>query len=140
MDARPRMAVFSPDGALAYLTAEIGGTFSGVDTAKRAVVRRVDLHALGKPVGIALSRGDDRAYVALSHGHAVAVINPAAGRLLATIAVPGRPWGIALTPGGDKLYTANGPTDDVSAIDTKTNRSVATVKAGKGPWGIAISR
>ena len=139
MDARPRCAVFSPDGSLAYVTAELGGTFSVVDTAKRTVLRKVDLHGLGKPVGIAVG-GGTRAYVALSHGNGVAVIDTTAGRVVTSIRVGGRPWGVALTPDGQKLYTANGVSDDVSVVDIPTNRVIATVKAGKAPWGVAIAR
>lgn len=138
--ARPRNAVFSPDGRRAYVTAENGGTITVVNARKHSVVGTINLSGGQlKPMGIAISRNGRRLYVSNGRGNSVSVINTTNNRIIASIPVASRPWGIALTPDGKKLYTANGLSDDVAVIDTVTNRVITTIRAGLGPWGIAIS-
>lgn len=118
MQARPRAATFSPQGNRAYVSSEIGGTISDVDTSTHEVIDTIDLGARAKPVGVTVSPGGRRVYVANGHGNSVAVIDAVKSKVVATIPVGKRPWGIAVTRDGRRVYTANGLSNDVSVIDT----------------------
>ena len=71
-------------------------------------------------------------------GGTVAVIDPAAPKLLKEVQVGTRPWGIALSADGRSLYTANGPSNDVSVVDTRTLTVTKKIAVGKSPWGITL--
>jgi YVTN family beta-propeller protein len=141
VDSRPRDAAFSPDGARAYVTTEIGRTVAVVDTAAHKVIHtiRVPRGENVKPMGVAVSGDGRRVYVATGRGNTVVVFDAASYEPVATIPVGQRVWGLALAPGGRKLYAANSLSNEVSVIDTATDRVIKTLKAGDGPWGIAVA-
>jgi YVTN family beta-propeller protein len=68
----------------------------------------------------------------------VALVDPAAGKVVTTFEVGQRPWGIALSPDEKLLFTANGPSGDVSIVDLNTKTVVKKVKAGDRPWGVIV--
>ena len=119
------------------MTNEIAASVSVVDVGRHAVVATIPLDRASKPVGVVVSPDSRRVFVALGGGHAVAVIDAAAGRVETTVPVGRRPWGVALSPDGRWLYTANGVSGDVSVVDTGTLRVAATVPVGERPWGVA---
>jgi YVTN family beta-propeller protein len=79
------------------------------------------------------------AYVANIDANTVSVIDTAANRVVATIAVGMSPNAVAVTPDGTHVYVANLGTNNVSVIDTATNKVVATVAVGAGPQGVAVT-
>jgi DNA-binding beta-propeller fold protein YncE len=70
VDSRPRRAEWTADGAQFWVSAEIGGTVSVIDAAKRQVVNRITFSVPGvaaeaiQPVGIAITRDRKLAFVA----------------------------------------------------------------------------
>jgi YVTN family beta-propeller protein len=81
-----------------------------------------------------------KVYVGLFKDNAVAVVDPAGHRVLATIPVPPGPHGLVITPDGRKVYVSSDGASTVSVIDTTTDRVVASVDVGANPHGLAISR
>jgi YVTN family beta-propeller protein len=81
-----------------------------------------------------------KVYVGLFKDDAVAVIDPAQGRRVATIPVPKGPHGLVITPDGRKLYVSSDGASTVSVIDTTTDRVAASIEVGPNPHGLAISR
>ena len=81
VDSRPRRAEWTADGAQFWVSAEIGGTVSVIDAAKRQVVNRITFSVPGvaaeaiQPVGIAITRDRKLAFVALGPANRVAVID-----------------------------------------------------------------
>jgi DNA-binding beta-propeller fold protein YncE len=78
VDARPREAIFSPDGSQAYITAENGGTVSIVETKNHTVVDTIKFPRTEpqvKPKGAVLTSDGLRLYVATGRGNSVAVID-----------------------------------------------------------------
>ena len=80
-----------------------------------------------------------KVYVGLFKDNAVAVVDPAAGRVVATIPVPPGPHGLVVTPDGRKVYVSSDGASAVSAIDTASNRVIGSVEVGPNPHGLAIS-
>src|SRR5215468_530687 len=62
-----------------------------------------------------------KVYVGLFKDDAVAVVDPAAGRVLTKIAVPRGPHGLVITPDGRKVYVSSDGDSTVSVIDTVTD-------------------
>ena len=81
-----------------------------------------------------------KVYVGLFKDDAVAVIDPAQGRLLTTIPVPKGPHGLVMTPDGRKVYVSSDGASTVSVIDTATDRVAGSIEVGPNPHGLAISR
>jgi len=90
-------AVFSPDGALLYVTTGPGRSVLIVDPAKKAAVGAID--GVGWfPRGIAISPDGKKLYTANGPSDDVSIIDLASKKVEATVAVPGGPWGIVVVP------------------------------------------
>lgn len=81
-----------------------------------------------------------KVYVGLFKDDAIAVIDPAQGRRVATIPVPKGPHGLVITPDGRKVYVSSDGASTVSVIDTATDRVAGSIEVGPNPHGLAISR
>ena len=79
-------------------------------------------------------------YVGLFKDDAVGVIDPAQGRVVATIPVAKGPHGIVMTPDGRKVYVSSDGASTVSVIDTAGDRVAGSIEVGANPHGLAISR
>lgn len=69
----------------------------------------------------------------------MAVVDPAAGRVIGRIPVPKGPHGLVVTPDGRKAYVSSDGDRTVSVIDTATDRVVATLDVGPNRHGLAVS-
>jgi len=83
--------------------------------------------------------GAPKAYVGLFKDDAVAVLDTAQNKVLATIAVPRGPHGLVVTPDGRKVYVSSDGASTVSVIDTAADRVVASIDVGANPHGLAVS-
>jgi YVTN family beta-propeller protein len=84
--------------------------------------------------------GAPKVYVGLFKDDAVGVLDPAQGRLVATIPVPKGPHGLVMTPDGRKVYVSSDGASTVSVIDTSADRIVGSIEVGANPHGLAMSR
>lgn len=66
----------------------------------------------------------------------VSRLDPATGRLIATIKLHDAPQGIAV--GAGAVWVTNQFGDSISRIDPTTNRVVQTIPVGRGPVGIGV--
>jgi DNA-binding beta-propeller fold protein YncE len=103
----PIRVTITPDGKLALVTNAVGSKLQLVDVARRQVVGVVELPPgaaspppgqppSAVPIGTVVSRDSRTAYVSLAARDAVAVIDLASGRVLATLPAGEHPDGIAL--------------------------------------------
>jgi YVTN family beta-propeller protein len=145
--ARPRAIAVTRDGATVLITTENGGMLSVVDgrTAQRVaditIPEITGAPTAPRPMGIALSADERRAYVSLGRAGAIAVIDVANRRVEKIITgVGARPWGIAISADGRTLFTANGPSGDVAVIDIAAGRVTRQIAVGGSPWGVAVLR
>lgn len=132
--------VFSPDGALAYVVVNGGG--SGrvlvIDTATQTQVAVIPVGSF--PGTAAISPDGSSIYVADILGNNVSVIDTATNTVVATVPVGARPRGIAFTADGASAYVTNGNGNSISVIDTATNTVTSTFATGPTPWGIVFQQ
>ena len=141
---RPRYAQFTKDGSQLWVSSEIGGTVSVIDTGTRKVTKVVDFHIKGvakdriQPVGVKLTDDGRYAFVALGPANHVAVVDAKTFEVKDYLLVGRRVWQLALTPDQKTLYTTNGVSSDVSIINVDALKVTKTVKVGRYPWGVAV--
>ena len=70
----------------------------------------------------------------------IAVVDPAAGKVLRTITPPVRPTGVAISADGGKLYvTCAAPEGSVAVIEAASGRVAATIPVGHTACGPALA-
>lgn len=145
VDTRPREARFLPGGGKHFwVSSEIGGTVSVIDTATLELVKKFGFEIPGvdpdliQPVGIRFKLDGTKAFVALSHANRVAVVDTETFEVDRYIIVGQRPWHMAMAPDGKYLYVANGLTNDMTVVNVETYKPEKSVPVGRLPWGVAI--
>jgi YVTN family beta-propeller protein len=81
-----------------------------------------------------------KVYVGLFKDDAVAVIDTAQNKVIATIPVPKGPHGLVVTPDGRKVYVSSDGASTVSVIDTAGDKIAGSIEVGVNPHGLAISQ
>ncbi len=70
----------------------------------------------------------------------IAVVDPAAGKVLRTITPPARPTGVAISADGGKLYvTCAAPEGSVAVIEAASGKLAATIPVGHTACGPALA-
>jgi YVTN family beta-propeller protein len=145
VDARPRIAEFRHDGSEVWVSAEVGGTVSVIDPARRQVTHRIGFEIQGlrreaiQPVGIRFAGDDATAFVALGPANRVAVIDTHSYTVRQYLLVGQRVWQMAFTPDEKFLLTTNGLSNDISVVDVGALRVVKSIPVGRLPWGVVVS-
>ena len=86
------------------------------------------------PIGVAITPNGTHGYVTNFDDNNVSVIDPAANKMVATVAVGTFPFAVAVTPDGTHAYVTNEFSNNVSVIDTATNTvEAATLAVGSIP-------
>ena len=80
-----------------------------------------------------------RAFVSLSGGNEVAVVDLARAEVLARIPTGSYPHGLRLSPDQSELYVANVEDGSVSVIDTASLAEVARIPVGKAPVQVGFT-
>jgi PQQ-dependent catabolism-associated beta-propeller protein len=150
VDSRPREAKFTKDKKELWVSSEVGGTISIVDTSNWdnpkswKVVKKIGFEVEGvrpeqlQPVGMDFSADGKLMFVPLGPSNRVAVIDTATKEVKEYILVGQRPWHGELGPDGKKYYVANGLTNDITVIDVESLKAEKSVPVGRLPWGVAI--
>ncbi len=135
----PEGVRLAPDGRTFHVTSESDHAVTAIDAATGAVRGTVSVGRRPRDVAF---RSDGQYYVSNEMGGTVSLVDAAAHRVSATIALPAgaRPMGLAVAPDGAHRFVAAGRGGTVVAVDTRTNAIVGTVKVGTRPWGIALTR
>ena len=126
-----------------------------IDPASQTVEATIDLGAALEPLGVALDRTGDKAYVTNWMGRSVSVIDTAGEAKVGDIVLSpasnpdqaDHPSAIAANPVRDEVYTANANSDTVSVIDTTKDTLAATIDValipggpnGSNPIGLGVS-
>jgi PQQ-dependent catabolism-associated beta-propeller protein len=141
----PRFAEFSADGSQLWVTSEVAGTVSVIDTKTRKIIKTIGFEIPGvrpenmQPVGVRILKDGSKAFVALGPANHVAVIDAKKLEVEKYLLVGQRVWQLAFTPDEKLLFTTNGNTNDVSVIDVPTLTVTKSMPVGSAPWGVAIS-
>ena len=137
--ARPRAAVFTNDGAIAYATSEISGEVKKVDmTTHEVIAVKKIADDKAKPKDVILNKEETKLYVAGGRANQVIVLNADTMDLIKAIPVGKRVWGLAMTRDGSRVFSTNGVSGTVSVIDTAQDEVIKTIEVGKFPWGVVI--
>lgn len=136
----PHEIAISPDGRQAAVVAYGDKTIDLFDVATRTKVKTIDLSPNEGPHGIAWLK-DGRIVVTTERSQSIAVIDPVAGKVTASIKTdqPGTHM-VAVTADGTTAYTSNIPAGTVTVVDLKGGRKLRDVTVGGRPEGIALSR
>ncbi len=128
-------ATAAPDGRTVFVAAD---TVVAIDTATNEVVARIPTE--DPPFYLAFSPDGRRLY-ALGMGTSIAVIDPAARRVVETIRMDATSMmgHLVVGPDGKEIYVTNDAEDTVTVIDAEAGRAVAKIPVGEAPHGIAIT-
>ena len=135
----PHEIAISPDGTKAAVVAYGGATIDIFDIASRTRLKTIDLAPNEGPHGIAWL-ADGRIVATTERSQSVALADPAAGSLLASI--PTGQQGthmIAVTRDGSRAFTANIAAGTVSVLDLREMSKLRDFAVGGEPEGIALS-
>ncbi len=137
----PIIAVaFAAAASCLWVGASVGGSPPAKAAPKPPARKPAAKQTLYKsPTCIAFSPDGKFAYVTLHTAGALAVIDTAAGKVVAEIKVGRAPTGVAVSPDARLVYVANTRDHTVSVLDAKARKVVATVKCGYEPTGLALS-
>lgn len=157
---RPRWAAFPSHGREVWVSSELGGTVTVVDTKTFKILDTIHFDVPGlrstfiQPVGISITADDKYAFVALGPANRIAVVSVPDRKVMSYITtgksvydakvqkyllVGQRPWHMAFTPDGKYLLTANGLSNDVSVVDVANQRVINTIPVGQQPWMVLVS-
>ena len=136
----PHEIAVSPDGKQAAVVAYGGKTIDLFDAVMGTKLNTIDLSPNEGPHGIAWLR-DGRIVVTTERSQSVAVVDPATGKVMASIKTdqPGTHM-VAVTADGTTAYTANIAGGTVTVIDLARGIKLRDVAVGGRPEGIALSR
>ena len=136
----PHEIAISPDGKMAAVVAYGGRTIDLFDVASRTKVKTIDLTPNEGPHGLVWLR-DGRIVATTERSKSVAVVDPVAGKLVASIPTDQEATHmVAVTNDGRMAFTANIRSGTVSVVDLKQSRKLRDIAVGGEPEGIALSR
>ena len=135
----PHEIAVSPDGKKAAVVSYGGKSIDLFDIASRARLKTIDLSPNDGPHGLVWLK-DGRLIATTERSQSVAVVDPAAGKLSASIKTDQRGTHmVAVSADARTAYTANIPAGTVSVIDLAAGAKVRDIEVGGNPEGIALS-
>ena len=145
VDSRPRFAEFKSDGSEVWVSAEIGGTVSVIDTATHEIKHKITFEIAGlrpeaiQPVGVRITKDGKTAFVALGPANRVAVVNAETYEVEDYLLVGQRVWQLAFSPDESLIFSTNGVSNDVSVIDVANREVTKSIQVGRLPWGVVTT-
>ena len=116
-----------------------GKTVDLFDIATRQKLKTIDLTPNEGPHGI-VWLDDGRLVVTTERSQSLAIVDPAAGTVAASIKTDQRGTHmVAVTRDGSRAFTANIPAGTVSVIDLRANKKLRDLAVGGKPEGIALT-
>jgi YVTN family beta-propeller protein len=110
-----------------------------LDLAERKVAKVIDLSPYRSPHGVQVD-ASGLVYVTAELDRKILVVDPATGRIVASIDHEGQGHWLAVLPDGSKAYVAN--KDDkpfVTVLDLKARKQIGTLSMPRGTQGITAS-
>ncbi len=144
VDPRPRGLSFSADSQRLWVTSEVGGTVTVLDTISHKKIKTIQFSIPGvsddkiQPVGVIVDNTNRWALVALGPANRVALINAQSLEVEKYFLVGQRVWNLAFSPDQKKVYTTNGVSNDISIIDLDQMKVIQSIAVGRYPWGLVV--
>ncbi|EFO30269.1 yvtn beta-propeller repeat-containing protein [Roseibium sp. TrichSKD4] len=148
VDQRPRYAHFTNDGALLFVSSEIGGTVSVINMNGETgpeLETKIGFEVSGvqnewlQPVGMRITSDNEWLFVALGPANRVAVINIPKREVEKYILVGQRVWQLDFTPDEKYLLSTNGNSNDITVIDVAEQEAIKSIQVGQLPWGVVVA-
>ena len=145
VDARPRVAMFTPDDQEVWVSAEIGGTVKVINPVSKEVTHTIGFEIPGvnvesiQPVGVRHTKNGKYTFIALGPANRIAVVDSKTKEVIKYLLVGQRVWQLAFTPDQKTLLSTNGVSNDVSFINVEKLKVEKSIKVGRFPWGVVIS-
>ena len=133
LHGRPFGVAVSRHGAV-YVTQLDAGSLAQLDTARRIVGSVATGYT---PTGVVFSPAGDVAYVTNQSSGTVGVVDVAAGRQIATIALPAHPFVPFVSPDGAKLFVTTN-TSFVVVADAASRSLTGRIDLAHAPNGFAL--
>lgn len=144
VDPRPRGLSFSADSQRLWVTSEMGGTVTVLDTTNHSKIKTINFAVPGvssdkiQPVGAIVDKQNKWALVALGPANRVALINAQSFAVKRYFLVGQRVWNLAFSPDQKRVYTTNGVSNDISIIDLDLMKVTKSIAIGRYPWGLVV--
>ena len=141
---RPRRFAMTPDMQELWVTNELGASVTIIDAGANKIKTTVPFEPKGfrredvTPVGIAMTRDGQTAFVGLGRANHVAVVDVATRKIQKYILVGKRAWNATFNRDQSLLYVVNGLSDDISIVDTSSLKAIKSIPAGRVPHTVLI--
>jgi YVTN family beta-propeller protein len=147
----PHEMVFSPDGKLIYVSengllwmtdpGEGGNTIAIIDTAKRALVGRIDLGANRRPHGMDLDPKTGRIVVTVENPSGLLLVDPVAKKVLRRYDTKGdKPHMVMLDRKAEWAWVSNSGSRTVAAVNLASGAVHLIEGLGENPQGAVMTR
>src|SRR5262249_15761668 len=93
-----------------------------------------------QPVGIAITRDNKTAFIALGPANRVAVVDGVSHAVIKYLLLGHRVCHMAFTHEEQSLVVTNGVSTVASVIDVASQKVIKTTQVGELPWGITIAK
>ena len=146
VENRPRRGLFINNGREYWVSNELSGTVTVIDTSKQEIKKTIKFSIDGirdqqiTPVDFAYAVKKKLVFVTLGRASHVAVVDALTYEVKKYILAGKRVWGADITADETELIVTNGNSDDISIIDINRLVSVKDIPTGKTPHTVRIQK
>ena len=143
---RPRRGIFVNNGAEYWVSNELSGTVSVIDTFKQEIKKTINFSVDGirdqqiTPVDFAYAVKKNLVFVTLGNANHVAAVDATSYEIKKYILAGKRVWGADISTDEKELIVTNGNSDDISIIDVERFVTVKDIPTGKTPHTVRIKK
>lgn len=143
---RPRRGIFVNNGAEYWVSNELSGTVSVIDTFKQEIKKTINFSVDGirdqqiTPVDFAYAVKKNLVFVTLGNANHVAAVDATSYEVKKYILAGKRVWGADISTDEKELIVTNGNSDDISIIDVERFVTVKDIPTGKTPHTVRIKK
>ena len=143
---RPRRGIFVNNGAEYWVSNELSGTVSVIDTFKQEIRKTINFSVDGirdqqiTPVDFAYAVKKNLVFVTLGNANHVAAVDATSYEVKKYILAGKRVWGADISTDEKELIVTNGNSDDISIIDLERFVTVKDIPVGKTPHTVRIKK
>ena len=143
---RPRRGIFVNNGTEYWVSNELSGTVSVIDTFKQEIRKTINFSVDGirdqqiTPVDFAYAVKKNLVFVTLGNANHVAAVDATSYEVKKYILAGKRVWGADISTDEKELIVTNGNSDDISIIDVERFVTVKDIPVGKTPHTVRIKK
>ena len=143
---RPRRGIFVNNGAEYWVSNELSGTVSVIDTFKQEIKKTINFSVDGirdqqiTPVDFAYAVKKNLVFVTLGNANHVAAVDATSYEVKKYILAGKRVWGADISTDEKELIVTNGNSDDISIIDVERFVTVKDIPTSKTPHTVRIKK